>query len=461
MKNTKMAKEEVMGKAKEKVAGKNQKKVMEKGENVSRRGFIKGVGASLLAMQGLDMIVREAKAAVLTDRLTIEPDKYDAYPDWFPIWEDIEKIAKKEGALNVTAWGAPSAKHHFLQVCRNFEKKYGIKAGYFHGDWFAAQQKVLNDRKLGKLKGGDIDCIFLWGKPFANLLEGDGVWEVPALLIIPNGRKVPYRAEMGRFVHDMVPTYGTFVPHVQWQLHYLYNKKKYKRDQVPATVDGVLEWAKKHPGEFTYCDPHKGGSGHTWIMQLIYSITGGYEKYAFKPFTLDKTKNWHILWDYLNELEKYMYQPGIYPQGNKATAQLFEAGEVNFIPMWDTMMSDDIKAGSCDPGIVGMFVPEPALASPCDGFTIPFNAAHKAAALVFLNYITSPEVQKQMVETVGSLPVVTEAWDLVSEEEKNMPYHPYKNLFEWRDLGTIYARHGKYMFHMMTEWIDKVAKRKA
>jgi putative spermidine/putrescine transport system substrate-binding protein len=129
--------------------------------------------------------------------------------------------------------------------------------------------------------------------------------------------------------------------------------------------------------------------------------------------------------------------------------------------MWDTMISEDIKAGSCDPDMVGMFVPKPALASPCDGFTIPFNAANKAAALLFLNYLTSPETQKQMVETIGSLPVVTEAWDLVSEEEKNMPYHPYKNLREWRDLGTIYARHGKYMFHMMTEWIDKVAKKKA
>jgi putative spermidine/putrescine transport system substrate-binding protein len=434
---------------------------MAKEYKMSRRKFITATGASLLALQGLDKIVRKARAATLTEELTAGPNSYDAYPDWFPIWEDIEKMAKKEGALNVTAWGSSATKNHFNKACQTFSEKYGIKTNYFHGDWFAAQQKVLNDRQSNKLTGGGIDCIFLWGKPFANLFEGNGVWEAPILQIIPNGRKIAYRAELGHFVHDMVPTYNTFIPHVNWQLYYLYNKKKYSRDQVPNTVDGVLEWAKKHPGEFSYCDPHKGGSGHTWIMQLIYSITGGYEKYAFKPFTLDKTDNWNILWEYLNDLAKVMYQPGTYPQGNKATAQLFEAGEINFCPMWDSMMFEDINAGSCDPEIVGMFIPDPALASPCDGFTIPFNAAHKAAALLFLNYLTSPEIQKQIVEMIGSLPVVSEAWDLAGEKDRNMPYYPNKNLRAWRDLGTIYARHGKYMYHMMTEWIDKVAKKKA
>ncbi|NWG76264.1 MAG: hypothetical protein HXY24_16955, partial [Rubrivivax sp.] len=254
-------------------------------KNLGRRGFVRAVGASLLAIQGLDAIVREANAGVTTDRLTVGPHLSDSYPSWFPLWEDIEKMAKKEGAVSVTAWGSPSAKNLFTKACQDFTRIYGIKATYSHGDWFAAQQKVLADRKNKKLTGGDIDCIFLWGQNFANLFEGDGVWEVPVMYIIPNARKIAYRPEMGWFVHDMVPTYGTFVPHIQWQLYYLYNKKKYQRSDIPDTVEGVLEWARNHPGKFSYCDPHKGGSGHTWIMQLIYSITGGYEKYAFKPFT--------------------------------------------------------------------------------------------------------------------------------------------------------------------------------
>ncbi|MFH1932309.1 MAG: extracellular solute-binding protein [Pseudomonadota bacterium] len=438
---------------------------MEKDKKVSRRRFIgrsiTAVGGTLLGIQGLDTIVREAKAAQVTERLTATANPQDGYPEWFPIWEDIEKMAKKEGAVNVTAWGPPSAKRHFMKACEDFTNKYGIKAKYTHGDWFAAQERVVSDRKRGKLTGGDTDCIFLWGKPFANLFEANCVWEVPIIYIIPNAREIAYRPEMGYFVHDMVPTYGTFVPHINWKLLYAYNKKKYRRDQIPNTVDGILDWAKEHPGEFTYCDPLKGGSGHTWIMQLIYTITGGYEKYAYLPFTLEKTKNWHILWNYLNELEKYMYQPGTYPQGNSATAQLFCAGEANFIPIWAYEFAEKIKAGSCDPNIVGMFEPEPALASPYDGFTIPFNAAHKAAGLVFLNYITSLEVQKNVGNIIGSLPAVGKAWDLVSDNNKSLPCYPFKNLMEERDMKRMYGRHGKYMFYMMTEWVKKVAKTKS
>ena len=44
---------------------------------------------------------------------------------------------------------------------------------------------------------GKIDVIFLWGKPFSNLLQGNGVWEVPILDLLPNARKIiGYRTEL-------------------------------------------------------------------------------------------------------------------------------------------------------------------------------------------------------------------------------------------------------------------------
>ena len=354
--------------------------------------------------------------------------------------------------------GRPHRQKALQRNLPQLRKKYGIKTDYTHGDWFTAQQKVLTD-VANKRMQGDIDCIFLWGKPFANLLEGNGVWEVPFLNLLPNARKIAYRAELGRMVHDMVPTYGMFVPHVNWQDCFFYNKKKYKREEMPDDVTGVLEWAKKHPGEFTYCDPNKGGSGHTWVMQMIYSLTGGYEKYAFKPFSEEVAKNdWKPLWDYLKELEPYTYKSGTYPQGNHAVSQLFAAEEITFMPNWNSTVGPDVEGGSMDPEIVGCYVPKPSICSPCDGFTIPFNAPNKAAALLWLDYATSVEVQKTIPTNVQAYPVVTEAWDALPDEVKNAPYQPTNDLKNWRDLGTIYARHGKYMFHMMTEWVDKIAR---
>ena len=56
-------------------------------------------------------------------------------------------------------------------------------------------------------------------------------------------------------------------------------------------------------------------------------------------------------------------------------------------------------------------------------------------------------------------PVVTEAWDKQSEQEKRQPYHPVQDLRAWRDLGRMGARHGRDMFYMMTQWVDRVARK--
>lgn len=425
----------------------------------SRRGFIRAAGTAGLGLTALAHVAREARGATLNADLTMEPtaNPASAYPEWFPSWDRVIELAKKEGRVQVSAWGGSEVKVHYNKLVKSFEKTYGIKTEYNHGDWFSAQQQVLGDVK-NKEENGKIDVIFLWGKPFSNLLQGNGVWEVPMLNLLPNARKIAYRPELGRFVHDMVPTYGAFVPHINWQNCFVYDKSKYKRSDMPDNVDGALEWAKAHKGEFTYCDFNKGGSGHTFGMMLIYQLTGGYSKYAFKPYDASiADKDWGPLWDHLTELEQYCYQPGTYPQGNSALAQLFSAGEISFCPNWDSVMGAQVKQGFLDPDRLGMYVPKPGIFSPLDGFTIPVNAPNKAAALLFLNHITSVESQMSIAE-MGSYPAVTDAWDASPQTIKDEPWHPEKDLRAWRDLGTVGARHGEYMFRMMQDWVDKIAR---
>ena len=427
---------------------------------ISRRGFVTVAGTSALSLTALGYVAREARAATLNPDLTMAStaNPESAYPEWFPSWDRIVDLAKKEGRVQVSAWGGPEVKDHYNKLVKAFEKTYGIKTEYTHGDWFSAQQQVLGDVQ-NNVAEGKIDVIFLWGKPFSNLLQGNGVWEVPMLDLLPNARKIAYRPELGRFVHDMVPTYGAFVPHVNWQNCYVYDKSKYQRSDMPDDVLGVLDWVKAHKGKFTYCDFNKGGSGHTFGMMLIYGLTGGYPKYAFRPYDEQlPERDWGPLWDFLNELEQYCYQPGTYPQGNSAVAQLFSAGEISFCPNWDAVMSQQVKQGFLDPERLGMYIPKPGIFSPLDGFTIPVNAPNKAAALLFLDHITSVESQMNVVSGVGSYPAVTEAWDAAPQEVKDEPWHPEKDLRAWRDLGTVGARHGEYMFRMMQDWIDKVAR---
>ncbi len=382
-------------------------------------------------------------------------------------WDQIVKLAKKEGEVIWYGFGSTYERDFFTELCKKFEKETGIKCTYVHGHWFDTVQRLISEKKAGKEVGG-IDVVLAWSKPFAMAYEAGAVWDVNLAEIIPNAKGIPFVA---RYFHDMYPTNGRHLPILAWWVGFLYRKDLLKYpDDLPKSFDELLDWVKKHPGKFTYCDPNKGGSGHTFLIGLAEWFYG-YDKFAFADFSEERAKEIFYskgkygknFWEYLNELEKYMYQPGTYPQGNKATIELFEAGEVWLEPMWISITMQEVKAGRLDPKWVGMYIPEPTMPGPFDGVFIPFNAPHKAAALVFINWLLSDKIQALIPQKIGAYPAVTEAWKLVPEDVKKQPWwpinDPYKDLIKWRKYGPLWYRHADYMFWMMKTWIDEVARK--
>lgn len=382
-------------------------------------------------------------------------------------WDEILKLAKREGEVIWYGFGSTYERDFFTKLCEMFTKKYGIKATYVHGHWFDTVQRLISEKEAGKKVGG-IDVVLAWSKPFEMAYEKGAVWDVNLAEIIPNAKGIPFVA---KYFHDMYPTNGRHLPILAWWVGFLYRKDILKYpDDVPTSFDQLLDWVKKHPGKFTYCDPNKGGSGHTFLMGLAewfygydkFAFTKFDEKYAGKLFS-SPGKYGMNFWQYLNELEKYMYQPGNYPQGNKATIELFEAGEVWLEPMWVSITMQEVATGRLDPSWVGMYIPKPTMPGPFDGVFIPFNAPHKAAALVFINFLLSPEVQKLIPQEIGAYPAVTEAWKLVPEKVKKQPWWPinppYNDLVKWRNFGPLWYRHADYMFFIMKKWIDEVARK--
>ncbi len=382
-------------------------------------------------------------------------------------WDQIEELAKKEGEVIWYGFGSTYERDFFTELCQQFQAETGIKCTYVHGSWFDTVQKIISEKEAGK-EVGEIDVVLAWSKPFAMAYEAGAVWDVNLAEIIPNAKGIPFVA---RYFHDMYPTNGRHLPILAWWVGFLYRKDLLKYpDDVPKSFDELLDWVKKNPGKFTYCDPNKGGSGHTFLIGLAEWFYG-YDKFAFAKFSEERAKEIFYskgkydmnFWEYLNELEKYMYQPGNYPQGNKATIELFEAGEVILIPMWISITMQEVEAGRLDPDWVGMYIPEPTMPGPFDGVFIPFNAPHKAAALVFINWLLSDKVQALIPQKIGAYPAVTEAWNLVPDEVKKKPWwpinDPYNDLVKWRSYGPLWYRHADYMFWMMQTWVDEVARK--
>ncbi|MBW1971656.1 MAG: hypothetical protein DRG20_07035 [Deltaproteobacteria bacterium] len=396
------------------------------------------------------------------------PEK--TWPSWMYSydWNKMVEIAKKEGNLHIIGFGSPDEKAFYLKLAKMFTKKYGIKTTYDHAGWFTAVQTV-KDEKDRKVAKGKYDLLFLWGKPFWDLYTYGGVWDAPIVEMVPNARKIPIYPPGIKYYHDMYPTYGTFITPWPWIDVFLFNKKKWKREQLPDTLEGLLDWAKKHPGQAAYCDPQKGGSGHTYMLGVLFALTGGYDKYAYKDFDKYKTEltaNWNVLWNWLNKLEPYLYKNNPYPAGNAATIKLFEANEVSLIPMWTTYIRQHIRSGELDPDTVGVYIPKPTIPVPFDGYCVAFNAANKAAALVYLNFVLSEEIQRMVPDAIGTLPVDLNAWYKEAKANPKVtvdaPWFPLKSDWDyrtWIDKGPFWTRHAGVMFEMMKRWEDEVARK--
>ncbi len=375
-------------------------------------------------------------------------------------WDQIVQKAKEEGEVNWYGYGAEWDRLFYQKLAQEFEKEYGIKVNYVHGDWFSTIEKLKADKQAGK-EVGEVDVAFVWSVPFKEAMDQGLVWDFPVVLVLPNAKKLIDPSLM--LYNDMVPVAGKFVPFVWWQVVFIYNKKYVDENNLP-NFDTLLDWAKANPGKFTYSDPNKGGSGHTFLISVIYWLYG-YDKFAFKPFSEERAdkifnspgKNGMSLWEYLNELEKYMYQPGNYPAGNAAAMELFAREEVWLEPQWLDVLAEWIKEGRVNPDEVGTYDPDPGIAvGGFDGMFIPWNAPNKFAAMVLINYLISEEVQYKLVtERGGIYPVVQGVWEKVPDEIKQKwKMLPIEELEE-----KFLQRHAEYMFYAMKKWTDEVARK--
>lgn len=98
---------------------------------------------------------------------------------------------------------------------------------------------------------------------------------------------------------------------------------------VPTDPQALLEWAKAHPGKFTYAQPPNSGPGRGFVQSLPYLLGDS------DP--ADPEEGWDKTWAYLAELGKYVSS---YPASSTIMNQQFGAGQLDLVP---TIVSMDIN----------------------------------------------------------------------------------------------------------------------
>jgi len=327
-------------------------------------------------------------------------------------WEQIVEEAKAEKEVVFYMWWG---EEYWKTAAQKFEEKYGIKANVVIGDNNVDKLLAEKDNPVGT-----IDAQAFGGQSVKTIIDA-GLLYGPILPKMPSVANLD--AKLGSY-QEGVETMGYLVPLYRNQTGFLYDPDKIANP--PQTWDDLVKFIEENPKQFAFCDPNKGGTGQAMVFSAVINLTGGLDQYkADKELDQAKADKWSVVWDWFNANEdKY-----VLTASNNESLDLLNQGAVSLIIAWD----DDTQIAFSKGTIfkrAKMYIPEMGLPGGGDTVGILKNAPHKAAALLFIDFITSPEMQVEMNKVIGPYLART---DIVAEnallpeeqrQKSGLPWYP-------------------------------------
>ncbi|PKM68505.1 MAG: ABC transporter substrate-binding protein [Firmicutes bacterium HGW-Firmicutes-2] len=262
--------------------------------------------------------------------------------------------------------------------------------------------KLLNEKQLNSK--GTIDVLWINGENFYSaknndLLYGPFTEKLPNFNTYLDGTSPDVLYDFGQ------PVEGYEAPYGKAQMVFIGDTGKLTT--LPKGHQELLELAKAHPGKLTYIDASHF-TGSAFVRNIIYDIVG-YE--VFLDHVADKATLKETIQpalDYLKELKPYLWREGVtYPAEDAQLDNMFEDGEVYMTMTYTPFhVAGKIADGSFPETAQGFLFDKGTIGN-THFMAMPFNAPNKAAAMVLIHHILSPEIQvtKYDPSVWGDLPV--------------------------------------------------------
>jgi putative thiamine transport system substrate-binding protein len=163
--------------------------------------------------------------------------------------------------------------------------------------------------------------------------------------------------------------------------------------EPPASLDGLLAWARAHPGRFTYPAP-PDFIGSTFLKHVLHAAVPDPARLQdpVDAATFDALTGG--VWERLDRVRPHLWRGGAtYPASGPALHQLLDDGEVDFSMAFNPAEASNLILEGRLPETVESFVFADGTIANTHFVAIPFNAAHKEGAMVVANFLLEPEAQ--------------------------------------------------------------------
>jgi putative thiamine transport system substrate-binding protein len=306
-------------------------------------------------------------------------------------WDDSLAAARGQ-TVYWHAWGGdPQINAYIGWVGDQVHDRFGIDLVHVKlTDTAEAVARVVAEKAAGRTEGGAVDLIWINGENFASMKAQDLLFG-PFVRDLPNFRYVDTKRKPTTLVDFTVPTDGLEAPWGMAQFVFLYDTATVAKP--PRSIPALLDWARAHPGRFTYPAP-PDFIGTTFLKHVLVELTEHPEALDEPVDQADFAAVTAPVWQWLEDVRPYLWRKGeSYPLSGPALHQLLDDGEVALSMAFNPAeASAAIDAGRL-PETVRTFILEDGTIGNTHFVAIPFDAAHKSGAMVVANFLMSPEAQ--------------------------------------------------------------------
>lgn len=311
----------------------------------------------------------------------------DVEPPSDASWETVTSQARGQ-TVRMAMWDGDPMVNAYMRdvVAPSLEREWGVTLRVVGLPAGGVVNKLIVELEAGRA-AGDIDVAWINGENFYQLRQVDALYG-PFTDRLPNGRYVDWQNPFIALDFQK-PVEGYECPwgNVQWALIY----RADRIPEPPRTISELEAWIVGHPGRFTFDNAF---TGMTFLKCLLSEFAGGRGSLD-GPFDAERyAAASERLWEFLRRIRPHLWREGrTFPENVAQLHQLFANDEVDF-----TMSNND---GEVDNKVLQGVLPETARAYVLDSGTIrnshylgiPKNSPRKAAALVLINHLLSPEAQ--------------------------------------------------------------------
>jgi putative spermidine/putrescine transport system substrate-binding protein len=216
----------------------------------------------------------------------------------------------------------------------------------------------------------------------------------------------------------------------------------------PKTLDDLLAWIKANPGKFAYNSPASGGSGGAFVTTVLdKTIPADDRAKMVTDYLPDLESEWDEGFATLASLNPYVYQQGVYPNGNNQVLDLLSSGQVTMAPVWSDQFTTGLKNGQIPDTIKTTQISDPSLTGSASYLGIPKASPRTKAAFKLAEWLLTPDAQALVSDSISGYPVID-----LSELPQDV-----QDLFKDADISHLRSGYFSQMTNDMNKlWSEKV-----